>query len=186
MKAPMLLAIGFLAACTGGGWQVVVYPPVSIQGMAVDVKSEAKKAKALAMFKEKGPASFIERELHKRGLVFGTDGTGKALCAYLAGKLSPQSASQARKGDIVAFNLGDGCGGRVGLVESVESDGHLVFREWRGGAFALGHATPSQPMRRRDGNGRVLNSFLRPVELDDLPGTKYFAGEMFCALYRAP
>ena len=182
----MLLAIGLLAACTGGGWQVVVYSPASIQGMTVDMKSEAKKAKAVAVPKEKGPASFIERELHKRGLVFGTDGSGKALCSYLAGKLTSLPASQGRKGDIVAFDLGNGCGGRVGMVESVESDGHLVFREWRDGAFSQGHATPSQPTRRRDGNGRVLNSFLRPVELDDLPGTKYFAGEMLCALYRAP
>ena len=149
--------------------------------MSVEVKSGVRKGKI--QWQKQGPASFIERELHRRGLVFGTDGSGKALSSYLAGKYPSLPPSKAQRGDIVSFNLGDGCGGRIGLVESVDRDGHLVYREWREGRFSQGHATPSQPLRRRDGNGRVLNSFLRPVVLGDLPGTRYLAGEMICGLF---
>ena len=44
---------------------------------------------------------------------------------------------------------------------------------------------PARPSERRNAEGEILNSFLRPIRIDDPPGSRYFAGEMLCGVARA-
>jgi hypothetical protein len=129
-------------------------------------------------------AALVERALHERGLRFGTDGTMAALHAYLRehGRLVPPAG--ARGGDVILFDLGEGCGGHAGVVERVDPDGRITFREARDGV-RHSFADLAAPTARRDPQGRVLNTFLRPKHLDDPPSARYFAGELLCEIRRA-
>jgi hypothetical protein len=129
-------------------------------------------------------AALIERALHERGLRFGTDGTLGALHAYLREHGRAVSPASARSGDVVFFDLGEGCGGHAGVVERVEPDGRITFREAREGV-RHSFADTAAPTARRDPDGRVLNTFLRPKHLDDPPAARYFAGEALCEIRRA-
>ena len=93
-------------------------------------------------------------------------------------------AQSASRGDVVFFDMGDGCGGHTGLVETVEPTGRIGFRERRDGYTRHSYVTPREPTLRRDEQGRILNTFLRPKRLDDGPETAYFAGQMLCAVFR--
>ena len=81
------------------------------------------------------------------------------------------------------FDLGSGCGGHAGLVETVEPAGRIGFRERRDGDTRHSFVTPRTPFARRDGQGRIVNTFLRAKRMDDAPETNYFAGEMLCAVF---
>ncbi len=138
---------------------------------------------------ERGPnsAAPIERALHARGLRFGTDGSVGALYAYMRDVHRSVPAAKARPGDVVFFDVdanGLGCGNHVGLVETVEPDGRITFREWRGGFARHSYLQPADPRARRDPRGRVLNTFLRIKRPDDPEDALYFAGEMICGVYR--
>jgi hypothetical protein len=186
MKGIFLFALAIFSACSGGGWHALVMPATKVRGFAVEKPKvqESKKFDPKVSGEAKGPASFIEKSLHRKGLVFGTDGSAQALHAYLAGKFPKLPAREAASGDIIVFDLGQGCGGRIGVIEQVDSTGRIVFREQVEGAFQESHATPSLPYQRRDERGRILNTFLRPKRINDPIGTRYFAGDMICALFR--
>jgi hypothetical protein len=128
--------------------------------------------------------ALVERALHERGLHFGTDGTPGALYGYLRDNGSAVVPSAARAGDVVFFDLGDGCAGHVGLIESVDADGRVAFREARDGSVRHSYVQASRPAVRRDDQGRILNTFLRPRRPEDPPQTRYFAGDMLCAIVR--
>jgi hypothetical protein len=136
-----------------------------------------------------GPAAFVERALRERGLRFGTDGTVRALYEFLTARYPSVPPAQARAGDVVFFAL-DGspsdCGRQthVGLVEAADPGGRITFRERRDGETRRSYATTTAPTTRRDGQGRVLNTFLRPRRPEDPPGQHYFSGEMLCAVVR--
>jgi hypothetical protein len=128
--------------------------------------------------------ALVERALRDRGFRFGTDGTIGALHGYLVDNGHPVSPAQARPGDVVFFDLGGGCEDHVGLAEIVDPDGRITFREAREGQVRTSYAQTAEPCARRDDRGRILNTFLRPKRPDDPPATRYFAGEMLCAVLR--
>jgi hypothetical protein len=134
-------------------------------------------------------ASFVERALHDAGFRFGTDGSTRALWGYLRTAHQVVSAMEARPGDILFFDTrGTGsapdCADRTGIVEKVRADGRITFVEARDGRIRRGFVDPSRPTTRRDGRGDILNSFLRPIRIDDPPGSRYFAGEGLCGVAR--
>jgi hypothetical protein len=129
--------------------------------------------------------ALVERALHERGFRFGTDGSVGALRGYLADNGRPVPPAQARAGDVVFFDLGaGGCQDHVGLAESVDPDGRITFREARDGQVRTSYLHAGEPCARRDSQGRILNTFLRPKRPDDPPATRYFAGELLCAVLR--
>jgi hypothetical protein len=131
----------------------------------------------------------IER-IHAAGFRFGTDGTPGALWGYMRTSHEPVDPNEARPGDVVFFDTRSrgedqlDCADRVGLVESVGEGGRIAFIEARGGQLYRGYVDPRQPMTRRDEQGKIINSFLRPKRLSDPDGTRYFAGEMLCGVAR--
>ncbi len=132
-------------------------------------------------------AELVERALRARGLRFGTDGTVGALFAYVSARHRLVPAAQAHAGDVLFFDLeggGQSCANHVGLVEAVDLEGRIVFRESRGGLVRRSYVYPPEPAARRDASGVVLNTFLRPKRINDPDDALYFAGEMLCAVGR--
>jgi len=127
----------------------------------------------------------VERSLHERGIRFGTDGTPSSLYEFLHSNFPAVSASEARPGDVLFFDMGDGagCGGHTGLVDLVDGGGRIIFREWRDGSARRSYVHPGQPRARREGD-LILNTFLRVKLPDDPPATRYFAGELLCSVVR--
>ncbi|MDX2021087.1 MAG: NlpC/P60 family protein [Deltaproteobacteria bacterium] len=132
-------------------------------------------------------ASLVESSLRERGLRFGTDGSVKALYSYATQTHDRVSAQEARPGDLVFFDTsptGNQCGGHVGLVQGFAPGGALKFRERREGEERVSVADPQRPGQRRDEDGRVINTFLRARKPNDPEGTRYYAGQMVCAVVR--
>lgn len=65
----------------------------------------------------------------------------------------------------------------AGVVERVEGP-RLTFLHADRDKVRRGHCDLSQPHQRRDGRGRIVNSYLLPRRRDDLPGTRYLCGEL--------
>jgi hypothetical protein len=135
-------------------------------------------------------AALVTRALQKTGLRFGTDGSARALWGYLSTSHRVVAPATARPGDIVFFDTrsrADGrpeCADHVGIVQSVDPSGRLVFMEARGGEIRTSFVHPGKPLSRRNDRGEVLNTFLRPKKVADPPQTRYFAGEMLCGVAR--
>jgi hypothetical protein len=134
-------------------------------------------------------AAFVERALHDAGFRFGTDGSTRALWGYLRTAHRLVGAADARPGDILLFDTrgvapAPECADRAGIVESVGAGGRLTFVEAQGGRIRRSFVDPAHPSARRDARGEILNSFLRPIRIDDPPGARYFAGEMLCGVAR--
>lgn len=133
---------------------------------------------------KRGAARLVEDSLHGRGIRFGTDGSVESLFAFSRDHFAQIDASQARGGDVLFFDVGRGCGGHAGIVETAEPGGRIGFREWRGGSSHHSFVAPRTPYLRRDDRGRIMNTFLRPKRIDDPDDAAYFAGEMLCAVFR--
>jgi hypothetical protein len=132
-------------------------------------------------------AEMVERALQSNGDKFGTDGTLEAVYAYAVDTQTMVPAHEARTGDILFFDTsasGNGCGSHAGVVDSVRPDGILGFREFRGGKQLHSYVAPSDPRRRRDNAGRIINTYLRTMTRDDPAGTRYTAAEMLCRVVR--
>ncbi len=135
-------------------------------------------------------AAFVERALHDAGLRFGTDGSARALWGYLRTAHRLVGPREARAGDVLFFDTRGvaalpECADEAGIVESVSSDGRITFVQARDGRVRRSFVDPSRPTARRNAQGEILNSFLRPIRIDDPPGSRYFAGEMLCGIARA-
>jgi hypothetical protein len=133
--------------------------------------------------------AFVERALHDAGFRFGTDGTPRALWGYLRTTHRLVGTDDARRGDILLFDTrGVGpepeCADRAGIIESVGRGGRITFVEEEGGRVRRSFVDPGHPSSRRDADGEILNSFLRPIRIDDPQGARYFAGEMLCGVAR--
>ena len=162
------------AACSTAASQSLHVPATQVRSAAVSQRGKA----------NRGPASPVEDSLRARGVRFGTDGSAPALFAFVREHFPEVSLENAGRGDVLFFDLGAGCGGHAGLVETVEPSGRIGFRERRNGDTHHSYVTPRAPYARRDGQGRILNTFLRPKRMDDSPDTRYFAGDMLCAIFR--
>jgi hypothetical protein len=173
-------------------WEGFAPPPLDWTDPAAHprrapTRERPSRARALRPSPHSDPAAaLVERALHARGLRFGTDGTVGALYGYLRETAYRVPPDCAQAGDVVFFDVGDGagCGGHVGLVDAVDPDGRITFREDRAGLFHQSYVHAGQPSSRRDGQGRILNTFLRPKRPEDPPTTRYHAGEMLCAVLR--
>lgn len=168
-----------LAACSATGPQTIHAPATQIRSVVVVSKSAGSHDRKVG----RSSTSLVEESLHARGIRFGTDGSAHALFAFVSGQFPSVSVEAANSGDVLFFDVGDGCGGHAALVETVESTGRIGFREWRDGSSRHSYVTPRTPFVRRDDRGRILNTFLRPKRMEDPAGTSYFAGEMLCAVF---
>jgi hypothetical protein len=135
-------------------------------------------------------AALVVRGLRKAGLRFGTDGSTRALWGYMRTSHRIIDADDARPGDVLFFDTqgregsAPACADHAGIVEAVDTRGRITFVEARGGEIRQSFLDPDRPLVRRDPDGTVVNSFLRPKRIDDPPGTRYFAGEMLCGVAR--
>jgi hypothetical protein len=134
-------------------------------------------------------AAFVERALHDAGFRFGTDGSVRALWGYLRTSHRLVRAAEARPGDVLFFDTRGlaevpECADQAGIVDGVARDGRITFVEVRDGRARRSFVDPVRPSERRSAGGEILNSFLRPIRIDDPPGARYFAGEMLCGVAR--
>lgn len=170
----LLLAAGS-AACTTASTHGLHIPASQVRSAMVSPRGKSAPSTP-------GP---VEESLRARGVRVGTEGSAPALFAFVRERFPEVALEHTVRGDLLFFDLGTGCGDHAGLVETVEPSGRIGFRERRDGSTRHSYVTPRTPHTRRDGKGRVLNTFLRPKRMDDEPGTRYFAGDMLCAIFRA-
>jgi hypothetical protein len=174
-----LTCLTLAAGCSTASSHSIYLPSAQIRS---SVSSPA--ARKTQQAHKRSAATLVEESLHARGVRFGTDGTVPALFAFMREQFPQVLADQARGGDVLFFDVGTGCGAHVGLVETAESGSRIGFREWRDGSSRHSYVTPRDPFLRRDGRGRIMNTFLRPKRIEDPADTTYFAGEMLCAVFR--
>jgi len=138
-------------------------------------------------------SDFVVAALQGAGLRFGTDGTVRSLWQYLRSAHRSVSPTSARPGDIVLFRVTPGDAGdplpcdapdRVGIISAVDPQGKIGFVEARDGRKLTSYVDPAHPNLRRDPEGRILNSFLRPVRAGDPFPQPLLAGETLCAISR--
>jgi hypothetical protein len=159
--------------------QSVVAPPPRVRSALVSSKATPADHKKPA----RPQPSPVEESLASRGVRFGSDGSAPSLFAFMREHYPAVPLKQTTMGDVLFFDLGEGCGGHTGLVETVEPAGRIGFRERRDGDTRHSYVTPRTPSLRRDKQGRIMNTFLRPKRLEDTADTAYFAGEMLCAIF---
>jgi hypothetical protein len=175
---PLLGVVAVAAGCSTASSQSLQAPPTRVRSVMVNAKttSDAKKA-------TRPRPSPVEDSLTRRGVRFGSDGSAPALFAFLREHYPAVAAGKAVMGDVLFFDMGEGCGGHAGVVETVEPSGRIGFRERRDGDPRHSYVTPRIPAVRRDDGGRVMNTFLRTKRMSDAPDTAYFAGELLCAIF---
>jgi hypothetical protein len=178
-RSMVVLLASATAGCGAASSHSLHIPPAQFRS----VLSVGKPTRANPQRSNRNAATLVEEALHARGIRFGTDGSVLSLYAFIRGQFAQIPPDLARPGDVVFFNLGDGCGKHMGLVETNEASGRIGFREWRDGSTRHSFVTPQQPYLRRDEKDRVLNTFLRSKRMADPPATPYFAGEMLCGLF---
>ena len=98
-------------------------------------------------------------------------------------------AADARAGDIVFFDTRGAARAGVRRPDRHRRERRRrrpdrLRRGARRPASAASFVDPAHPPDRRGARGEILNSFLRPIRIDDPPGTRYFAGEMLCGIAR--
>ncbi len=174
----LLLVVALAAGCSTASSQSIHVPATQVRSAGAFRPSDSHPRNT-----GRGPGSPVEESLHGRGIRFGTDGSAPALFAFVRERFAEVPAEQSSRGDVLFFDLGSGCGGHAGLVETVEPAGRIGFRERRDGDTRHSYLTPRTPYLRRDGQGRIMNTFLRPKRMEDPRETAYFAGEMLCAVF---
>jgi hypothetical protein len=148
-------------------------------------KMERKASKPVSNLSVSDSVTNAERSLHGQGARFGTDGNPRSVYSYMRYSQRLVGTTDVQPGDVLFFDMGNqGCGDHIGVVESVEPRGRISFRESRDGRTRVSFVNPREPNTRRDRLGRVINTFLRPKKLIDPSDTRYFAGELLCAIGR--
>jgi len=79
-------------------------------------------------------------------------------------------------GDLVVFDPGE-----RGIVTRTDPDGRVHFLFVKAGAVRAGVLSLRHPGLRRDRNGRLLNTYVKARRIDDPPGARYLAGELWSA-----
>jgi hypothetical protein len=172
--------VALSAGCSTATSQSIQAPTTRVRSAAVSAKTGPARDKQPARPKP----SPVEESLASRGVRFATDGSSTALFAHIREHYPEIPVKTATMGDVLFFDMGEGCGEHTGLVETVEPAGRIGFRERRDGDSRHSYVTPREPRLRRDGQGRIMNTFLRAKRADDRPDSVYFAGEMLCAVFR--
>lgn len=136
-------------------------------------------------------AMLVTRGLHAAGLRFGTDGSTRALWGYMRTSHQLIQVGAARPGDVLFFDMRSredqphDCGDHTGVIEKVDpGTGGMMFLEARGGQVRHSYLQPRLPRVRRGAHGEIINTFLRAKKISDPDGTRYFAGDMLCAVAR--
>jgi hypothetical protein len=138
-------------------------------------------------------SDFVVAALQASGLRFGTDGSVPSLWGYLRMSHATVPAADARPGDILFFRLAPDQPGRpiacdapdhAAIVATIEDHQRIAFIEERNGRTLRSYVDPGQPRLRRDAEGRVHNSFLRPPRIGEPLDSPLYAGEMLCAVAR--
>jgi hypothetical protein len=184
----LVVVFGLCALGCAGSARSRRAPPSLFQGDRSTGGEHGRRAAAGRRAGGDESAALVERRLHVLGLRFGTDGTVPALWGYLRAAHRVIPAAEARPGDVLLFDAHGTdpqprCADHAGLVERV-ANGRISFVEARAGQVRRSVVDPAHPGVRRDADGRVLNSFLRPKVMNDPPGARYFAGDMLCAVVR--
>ncbi|MEP6652488.1 MAG: CHAP domain-containing protein [Myxococcales bacterium] len=193
--ASILLAVG-AAGCGGHRVQARRLPAWVFESARME-RSPQQNPRPRGGVRGRSDASdFVVAALQGEGLRFGTDGSVPALWGYLHDSHTILPVTAARPGDVLFFqtqvSLPPTAPGlascqlpdHVGIVSRVDDDGRISFVEARDGHVRQSYADPRRPQLRRDGMGRVVNTFLRPKRADDPTDTPNFAGEMACAAAR--
>jgi hypothetical protein len=131
-----------------------------------------------------GDGQVVDRALRADGHRFGGDGTAVSVYDYIKTRHQFVPVSHTRPGDVLFFSIGGRCPDHAGWVEGVEDSGRIAFRESRYGMNRVSYLYPDAPGERRAPDGRILNSFLRARRPEDPPETRYYAGELLCAVGR--
>lgn len=71
----------------------------------------------------------------------------------------------------------------AGVVERVEG-ARISFVHAARGRVRRGTCDLEAPSRRRDGRGRIVNTYLVPRRREDLPGTRYLCGQLVLGFAR--
>lgn len=91
-------------------------------------------------------------------------------------------------GDLVVFDRFDGEteASLIGVVVGVAARAHLTveFVFLARGVVRRGYVTPSQPERKRDEQGRALNTFVRALRGKARKSDPFLAGQLFRAFVR--
>jgi hypothetical protein len=133
---------------------------------------------------ETGDGQVVQQALQADGHRFSGDGSAAAVFDYIKTQHQFVPVSPVRPGDVLFFSLGGDCPQHAAWVDAVEDSGRIAFRESRYGMNRLSYLYPDAPGERRAPDGRILNSFLRARRPEDPPGTRYYAGELLCAVGR--
>ena len=133
---------------------------------------------------ETGDGRVVEQALRADGHRFGGDGTAVSVYEYIKAEHQFVPTSHVRPGDVLFFRIDGRCPDHSGWVEEVEDSGRIAFRESRYGIYRRSYLYPDAPAERRAPDGRILNTFLRARRPDDRPETRYYAGELLCAVGR--
>ena len=121
------------------------------------------------------PATVVTTAESERGLPAPDAQSWAQTVLYRAHAHTSRALPAPRKGDLVIFD-----DGKTGVV--IDKKGELVrFLYVKAGAVREGVLSMERPDRRRDAQGRLLNSYVRARREDDPPGTRYLAGECVAA-----
>jgi len=184
----LVVVFGLCALGCAGSARARHAPPSVFRGDRFEAKGRGRAASRPRAGGDEA-AALVERRLNVLGYRFGTDGTVPALWGYMRAAHRVIPAAEVRPGDVLFFDTrGVGaqpaCADHVALAETVAPDGRITFVEARGGHVRRSVVDPTHPTLRRDAQGRITNSFLRPMAMDDPAGSRYFAGGMLCAVVR--
>src|SRR5215468_2216319 len=121
------------------------------------------------------PAGVVTTAESERGLPAPDAQSWAQTVLYRAHAHTSRALPAPRKGDLVIFD-----DGKTGVV--IDKKGELVrFLYVKAGAVREGVLSTERPDRRRDAQGRLLNSYVRARRENDPPGTRYLAGECVTA-----
>jgi len=189
----VVAAVVISTGCVGSPAVIRAAPPPIFRGVvhvrptpvAARVAAAAERAVSRPRTPPPDSASLVARSLREGGLRFGTDGSVGAILAYMRSRHDPAPLRQTRPGDVVFFRGDEGdCGAHMGIVVAVDPGGRVTFVESRAGRVRRSYLHPRRVLARRDEAGVLLNTFLRFKLIDDPPSTRYFAGDLLCAVYR--
>ncbi len=111
---------------------------------------------------------------------------GRDLVRVASARFAVSSQKSALLGDLVVFDrvVASLPASLVGVVVGQRGDGSIEFIYLARGVVRRGWVNPLRPNEKRDGKGKILNTFVRHSDGGDRSGTRYFAGHLFTKIIR--